>query len=56
LKKKYKILIAGQEGMVGSAIYKLFKEKNLKIIDCQRKNLDFTKKQSTPGLKKINHK
>ena len=42
MKKKYKILIAGQEGMVGSAIYKLLKKKNLKIIDCKRNNLDFT--------------
>jgi hypothetical protein len=32
LKKKDKILIAGQEGMVGSYIYKLLKKKNYKII------------------------
>ncbi len=38
----YKVLIAGQEGMVGSAVYKLFKKKKFKIIDCKRKDLDFT--------------
>jgi GDP-L-fucose synthase len=42
LKKTDKILIAGQEGMVGSAIYKLLKKKNYKIIECKRKHLDFT--------------
>ena len=31
-----KVLIAGQEGMVGSAVYDLFKKK-FKIIDCKRK-------------------
>lgn len=54
MKKKYKILIAGQEGMVGSAIYKLFKEKNLKIIDCQRKNLDFTDQKAVNAWFKKN--
>ena len=40
---KKKILIAGQEGMVGLAVYKLLKKKNLyKIIDCPRKKLDLT--------------
>ena len=40
---KKKILIAGQDGMVGRSIYKLIKKKNLfKIIECNRKNLDFT--------------
>ena len=39
---KPKILIAGQEGMVGSAILKLLKKKNYNIIDCKRKDLDFT--------------
>ena len=42
LKKTDKILIAGQEGMVGSAIYKLLKNKKYKIIECKRKYLDFT--------------
>ena len=40
---KQKILIAGQEGMVGSAVYNLFKKKKkLRIINCKRKDLDFT--------------
>jgi GDP-L-fucose synthase len=40
---KKKILIAGQEGMVGRSIYKLIKNKNFfNIIECNRKNLDFT--------------
>ena len=42
LKKTDKILIAGQEGMVGSAIYNLLKRKKYKIIECRRKYLDFT--------------
>jgi len=41
-----RILIAGQEGMVGSAIYKLLKKKNFLIIDCKRKDLDFTSQLS----------
>ena len=39
---KLKILIAGQEGMVGSSIYKFLKKKKFKIIECKRKDLDFT--------------
>ena len=40
---KKKILIAGQDGMVGRSIYKLIKKKkSFKIIECNRKNLDFT--------------
>ncbi len=54
MKKKYKILIAGQEGMVGSAIYKLLKKKNLKIIDCKRKNLDFTDQKAVNAWFKKN--
>jgi GDP-L-fucose synthase len=54
VKKKYRILIAGQEGMVGSAIYKLFKEKNLKIIDCKRNNLDFTDQKAVNAWFKKN--
>lgn len=42
LKKTDKILIAGQEGMVGSAIYKFLKKKKYKIIECKRKYIDFT--------------
>ena len=41
-----RILIAGQEGMVGSAIYKLLKKKNFLVIDCKRKDLDFTSQLS----------
>ena len=40
---KKKILIAGQEGMVGGAIYKLLKKKkNFHIVDCFRNDLDIT--------------
>ncbi len=42
----YKVLIAGQEGMVGRAIYNLFKKKKIKIINCRRKDLDFTSQKS----------
>ena len=43
---KKKILIAGQEGMVGSAIYKLLKQKkDFYIINCFRNDLDFTNQQ-----------
>lgn len=41
-----KILIAGQEGMVGSAVYKLLKKKKFKILNCKRKDLDFTSQRS----------
>jgi GDP-L-fucose synthase len=41
-KNQKKIYIAGQEGMVGSAILRLLKKKNYKIIDCNRKKLDLT--------------
>ena len=37
-----KILISGQEGMVGHAIHRLLQNKNFKIIECKRKDLDFT--------------
>ena len=37
-----KVLIAGQEGMVGSSIYRLLKKKKFNIIECKRKDLDFT--------------
>lgn len=39
---KKKILIAGQEGMVGTSLYNLLKKKGYKIIECKRKDLDFT--------------
>ena len=37
-----RILITGQDGMVGRSVYKILKKKKLKIIDCERKDLDFT--------------
>ena len=43
---KPKILVAGQEGMVGSAVYKLLKKKKYNIINCKRKDLDFTNQGS----------
>ena len=41
---KFKVLIAGQEGMVGRFLHNLLKKKNkkFKILNCKRKNLDFT--------------
>lgn len=42
---KQKIFIAGQEGMVGSAVYTNLKNtKNFKILSCKRNELDFTDK------------
>jgi GDP-L-fucose synthase len=38
---RYKIYIAGQDGMVGSAVYKLLKKEH-QIIECSRKSLDLT--------------
>ena len=37
-----KIMIAGQEGMVGNSIFRLFKKKKLNVISCKRRDLDFT--------------
>ena len=37
-----KLFIAGQEGMVGQAVYTLLKKKNFNIIDCKIKYLDLT--------------
>jgi GDP-L-fucose synthase len=37
-----RIFIAGQEGMVGSAIFKLLKQNKYFVIDCKRKVLDLT--------------
>ena len=37
-----KVLIAGQDGMVGSSIHRLLKKKKFNIIECKRKDLDFT--------------
>lgn len=49
MKKYKKIYIAGQEGMVGSAVYKLAKIKKYTIIECPRKSLDLT------DQKKVNY-
>lgn len=50
-----KILITGQEGMVGSSIYDaLKKRKNFKIIECKRKDLDFTNQLSVNNWFKKN--
>ena len=47
LNLKKKILIAGQEGMVGSSVYNSLKKiRSYKIIDCPRKKLDFTNLKS----------
>ena len=37
-----KVLIAGQEGMVGQAVLNILKKNKIKIINCRRKDLDFT--------------
>ena len=37
---KMKVYITGQEGMVGSSIYKLLKKNNFKIINCKINQLD----------------
>ena len=42
---KTKIYIAGQEGMVGSAILKLIKKKKLKIVNCKRSDLNLVDQQ-----------
>jgi len=51
---KSKILIAGQEGMVGSSIYNLFKKKNLNIIECKRSSLNFLDQNSVDSWFKKN--
>jgi GDP-L-fucose synthase len=43
---KHKIFIAGQEGMVGQAIYRLLKEKKFHIISCKRTQLDLTSQKN----------
>ena len=43
---KIKVFIAGQEGMVGNAVYKLFKKKNFHLVNCKRSMLDLTSQQS----------
>ena len=54
LKKNDKILIAGQDGMVGSCLYKFLKNKNFKIIECKRSQLDFTNYKSVFNFFKKN--
>ena len=53
---KSKILIAGQEGMVGKSLLKLLKKKNkkFKILDCKWKDLDFTNQLAVDKLFKKN--
>ena len=51
---KSKILVAGQEGMVGSAIYRLLKKKKFNLISCRRKDLDFTSQNSVENWFKKN--
>ena len=44
---KNRVLIAGQEGMVGSSVYNLLKNnKRYKILNVERKDLDFTSQNS----------
>jgi dTDP-4-dehydrorhamnose reductase len=49
---KEKIFIAGQEGMVGSAVYRLLKEKNLNVIECKRIHLNLL---NLIQVKKVKH-
>ncbi|MDC1070605.1 NAD-dependent epimerase/dehydratase family protein [Candidatus Pelagibacter sp.] len=44
--KFQKILIAGQEGMVGSSVLRHLKKENYKILNCRRKDLDFLSQSS----------
>ena len=39
-KNNYKFLVAGQEGMVGSAIYNILKKKKKYVIECKRNSFD----------------
>ncbi len=44
---KCRVLIAGQEGMVGSSVYNILKtNEKYKILECKRKDLDFTSQNS----------
>jgi GDP-L-fucose synthase len=51
---KEKIFIAGQEGMVGSAVYRLLKEKNLNVIECKRIHLNLLNQASVDSWFKNN--
>jgi GDP-L-fucose synthase len=37
-----RVFVAGQEGMVGQAIFKLLKKKKFQLISCRRKDLDLS--------------
>ena len=50
---KMKVFIAGQEGMVGNAVYKLLKKKNFHLVNCKRSMLDLTSQQSVERFFKI---
>jgi GDP-L-fucose synthase len=50
-----KIYIAGQEGMVGQAIYKLLKERKYKVISCKRSQLDLTDQKKVKSWFKKNN-
>ncbi len=52
--KQDKVFIAGQQGMVGSAIYNLLKKKKFKIINCSRKDLDLTNQHKVENWFKKN--
>ena len=45
IKKNSKIFIAGHNGLVGNAIYRLLKKHYKKIITASRKKLDLTNKK-----------
>ena len=47
---KTKVFIAGQEGMVGSAIYCLLKKKKYNLINCKRSKLDLTSQRSVESF------
>ena len=47
---KTKVFIAGQEGMVGSAIYSLLKKKKYNLINCKRSKLDLTSQRSVESF------
>lgn len=49
-----RIFIAGQEGMVGKAVYKLLKKKKYIIIECKRKDLDLCNQNKVGEWFKIN--
>jgi dTDP-4-dehydrorhamnose reductase len=42
MKSRGRVFISGQEGMVGSAIFDLLKEKKFNILSCKRSELDLT--------------